>query len=661
MIGNIRKFSKKDHHYEFQRMLRIACETHGNELFEEGELQGYLELILEGPEDEQEFVEYYKSWRGEAPPEGAFEQRRKYFHRSQLHPFAAVLYGKYNDYYETLENKSDQKEITDDDYYPTPSRVRSGTVVFRSPKSIQEMETVLDEDLFQSLEEWNDPKNVISVDEDDVYINHDALSATFKQHFLNVISKDTKRVRWWLEKTKLFSRPIFCKAIVDALSELISLKQHGQINDFFDFCEWILSHEDTVPQTGWHEDREDADPDRPSWSSSRSAVRSFAARCISENAGLSQDWRERIFALYRELCTGKNAYLDGKDNNKNKRSGRDLISTAINNTRSQALEDLLRYADWVRKAAGKNCEVSEVVNVIEARLAGNPPLTDAERALLAMHFDNLRWLDAEWTKTHVPDIFDRKDPKLWQACFSAYITHSRGYLNDFDYLKPEYLHALRTVTLDGESDENGHERDSYVILKWMGYRLLIFYLWEKIEMKDSSNLCLELFYEATQRKKELWGDLFNHIGNSLTRWGSDVDEKVIARVKQLFEWRFEQAEPKELADYLFWLGGKCLEPEWRMDGLLRTLPFLDDEDVKASMITDALHKHFLESHPEKTVECFAKVIEAAVKKPYFYIRKESAIPILKTGLVSQNTKTKAFAEEARENLLKAGLFEYLHL
>lgn len=143
--------------------------------------------------------------------------------------------------------------------------------------------------------------------------------------------------------------------------------------------------------------------------------------------------------------------------------------------------------------------------------------------------------------------------------------------------------------------------------------------------------------------------------------GADVDKKVIERVQQLFEWRFEQAEPKELSDYLSWLGGKCLEPEWRMDGLLRTLPFLDDEDVKASMITDALHKHFLASYPDKTVECFAKVIEAAIKKTYFYIRKESAIPILKTGLASQNPETKAFAEEARENLLKAGLFEYLHL
>jgi hypothetical protein len=61
------------------------------------------------------------------------------------------------------------------------------------------------------------------------------------------------------------------------------------------------------------------------------------------------------------------------------------------------------------------------------------------------------------------------------------------------------------------------------------------------------------------------------------------------------------------------------------------------------------------------VKCFNEITKAALKKPYFYVQSEHAKPILKAGLASQNQATKAFAEEARENLLKAGRFEYLHL
>lgn len=315
----------------------------------------------------------------------------------------------------------------------------------------------------------------------------------------------------------------------------------------------------------------------------------------------------------------------------------------------------------MRKAAGTNCEVPQVTQLIDQRLAGTPELTDAERVLLAMHFGNLRWLNSDWAESHVSDIFSRKDAELWQACFSAYLTHSRGYHNDFKYLKPEYLHAFSTVALGDEIDKDGDEKDTYLINKWMGYHLLSFYLSGRIELTSANDLCMALFYKATDKTRELWGDLFNHVGRSLGDWGPEVDAKVIERVQELFEWRVGQAEAKELSEYLFWLDGECLEPEWRMDGFLRTLPFSDDDDVKASMVTDKLHEHFLESHPELVVKCFAEVTKAAQRNSYFYVSDESAIPILKAGVASGNAETKALAEEARENLLKAGRFEYLHI
>lgn len=648
-------YGEYNHHYEFQRMLRIACEATGGDLFSRDELTQYFDAILSGP-NEQKFIEGFRSWNNEDPPEGAFSQRQAHFHRSQFRPFKEVLFEQYKAHYDKLEADATD-EITDDDYYPM--LMKGGMVHYRSPVNSTDIESMSNEELFQYLQDWNSPDRIYSSKDEPVEITHGALAIDLKNHFAKTISGDRERTLWWLDKAKEFTRPLYCGAIVDALAELVESGKHDYLRESFDFCNWVLSNGDPVPQHNWEEDREDADPEKKSWSNCRTAVLGFAAKCLTGKAGLSQDWRKQIFSVYEHLCTGPDIMLEKKQDRAETANAHSLVSTAINRTRSRALEDLFDYTNWVRKAAGSKCEVQEVIETIDRRISANPPLTNVERVLLTMHFGNLRWLDEKWAETLVPTLFAHDD--LWQPCFSAYLTHSRGYQADFQYLKAEYLYAFLSVALEGEIDKDGDNKDSWIINKWMGYHLLIFYLSEKIERESDSDLSLQLFYTATKNHRELWGDLFNQMGRNVSNWGAGVEQKIVTRVKEFFEWRIMQKEPKELSEYLFWLDGECLEPEWRMDGFLRTLPFSDDDDVHASMATDKLHEHFLESHPDMAVKCFYEVTKAALNKAYFYVSEESAIPILKTGLASQNQDTKQFAEEARENLLKAGRFEYLHL
>jgi hypothetical protein len=650
-----RDYGERSHHYDFQRMLHAACDTYGITIFEKGELECYMEAIIAGP-DKKKYIERCKRGNGSEPTEEDFVQRQAFFHRNQLRPFASVLFDQYKKRFDELIAQADDT-ITDDDYYPT--LMRGGTVHSRSPVNSTDLENMSDDELFTYLQNWDSVKRIYSSKDEPVEVTYGALSISLKNHFAKTISGDRDRTLWWLKQAKAFTRPLYCGAIVDALAELIESGEHSYLSESFDFCNWVLSNGDPVPQHNWDEDREDADPEKKSWSNCRTAVLGFIAKCLTEKAGLTQDWRQQIFSVYEKLCTGPDIMLEKKQDRAETANAHSLVSTAINRTRSRALENLFGYANWVRKAAGSNCEIQEVIEVIDRRLSGNPPLTNVERVLLTMHFGNLRWLDEKWAKTLVPKLFAHDD--LWQQCFSAYLTHSNHYQADFKYLEPEYFYAFSSVAPEGEIDKDGDDKDSWIINKWMGYHLLIFYLSGKIDLYSENSLCLELLYKATEQYRELWGDLFNRMGRNLGDWGAGVDEKIIQRVKDFFIWRVEQKEPKELSKYLFWLDGACLEPEWRMEGFLRTLPFADDDDVKASMITDKLHEHFLESHPDMVLQCFAEVTKAAERKHYFYVSKESAIPILKVGLASQNKATKAYAEEARENLLKAGRFEYLHL
>ena len=83
-------YSRWDHHYEFQRMIRCACEHFGADLLTEEERASILEDILRGPSKDD-----YRDSMGEQFTEELFEQYQRYFHRKQLRPFASVLFGNY--------------------------------------------------------------------------------------------------------------------------------------------------------------------------------------------------------------------------------------------------------------------------------------------------------------------------------------------------------------------------------------------------------------------------------------------------------------------------------------------------------------------------------------------------------------------------------------
>ena len=94
-------------------MLRKACEHFGEELLTREEREQIFEEILGGPSKDS-----YRSWTefvGEEFTEEGFSRRQRGFHRFQLRPFAAVLFGDYASYYGELEAETEEA-ISDDDY-----------------------------------------------------------------------------------------------------------------------------------------------------------------------------------------------------------------------------------------------------------------------------------------------------------------------------------------------------------------------------------------------------------------------------------------------------------------------------------------------------------------------------------------------------------------
>ncbi len=69
----------------------------------------------------------------------------------------------------------------------------------------------------------------------------------------------------------------------------------------------------------------------------------------------------------------------------------------------------------------------------------------------------------------------------------------------------------------------------------------------------------------------------------------------------------------------------------------------------------------LNEHPALVLECFAKLTNQVTSDRMFYIQLDQAKAILKVGLQSKDKSTRANADRARENLLRAGRFELLEI
>ena len=265
-------YPKWEHHYEFQLMIRKASEHFGLRLLSEEERRGIFDAILGGPSKED-----FREWMGERYSEEAFRQRQRYFHRMQLRPFAALLSGDIRRYFDELEGESSAEAITDESYSPYGG-VTGGTVSYRSPKSAENLENFTDDELLAYLNDWNEEHR----DKDNwlVEINISALAGVFQSLFKEKIVPDGERLAFWLANRDRIARPVYVAAMLKAMLELVKEKNFDKLEQWLEFCAWVLSHPDTVRVEGQPEPRDES-RDYPDWGSSRRAVVDFIDACVN--------------------------------------------------------------------------------------------------------------------------------------------------------------------------------------------------------------------------------------------------------------------------------------------------------------------------------------------------------------------------------------------
>ena len=661
-------YAKREYHYEFQQMIRMACEHFGAELLTEDERTQIFETILSGPSFETIFSgpskEDFREWVGEQFTETDFEQQRRKFHRQQLRPFATVLFGRYTGYFQELENDETADEITDESYWLF-GKSKGGTVTFRSPKSPEELVNLPDEELLDYINEWQDEHS----DKDDwlTEINIEALAGAFQTVFKDSIIPNAGRLSFWIENRDNIHRPIYVRAMIDAMQEHVKAKDFGKLDEWFTFCEWVLTHPDPENEEDVGIGRlGDASREHPYWHTSRRAVCDFIEACLQDEVDVPISARERLAGLLDMLCTQSDWRLDQDEPTLLNQD--DPLSEAINTTRGSALENLVNFGFWVRRHDDK-AEVTEMKAILEKRFGSEAefPLTLPEYAILGMCFGSIFDLDEQWAVARKSFLFPQNDLPAWREAFGNFLCYSHPNKTVFNHVRDDFEFALKN--LDCLRDQENLVGDLTVNL---GQHLFKYYIWEVFPLEGTGSL-LNGFYQATDSERKHWATLFAYVGRLLENTGKRLDEGVKDRIVAFFEWRLKAVEPSELREFAAWLQAECLEAEWRLNALSKVLDvdkILDETGTLEEgrwdhpvtwLPTDATQSMsaLLPMHTPRAVEIFAKLTDAMPRSGRFHIPTDDAKAILKAGFEHDDESVRKNAKHAQDNLLKRGYFSVM--
>ena len=630
-------YASCEHHYEFQQMIRAACETFVDDLLIEDERATIFEAILSGPDQER-----FRRFASENYTDELFEMRRRNFHQMQLQPFRTVLFGKYRDYFQELEEGSGLSIANED--YRSVGPSRSGTISGRSPSSAAELTRLDDEDLLSHINLWDDEHH----DAEDwfVEVTVEALSDVFEAQFRDTVIPNSDRLRFWLDNRDRIERPIYVRKMIGAMISRIEAQDFGHLDQWLELCEWVLAHPDQerVPSIR----PGDQSRENPYWGDCRRAVGGLLGKLIT--TGLDNGLpvpslvQHQLPILLDTLCTAYDWSLDGEQRVFPGRD--DWMGEAINNTRSRALADLMRLGRWLRQE-DPQADATSIKNTLEKRFAptSERPLTLPEYAILALHYADAMAMDEAWATTHRGDFYPRTTSAPGQPhleLFCAITVHTRGSLKS-----SRMIFSFAVEHLPLQADENS---ELSALLDILGQRLFGYYAGGMFPLLGEDSP-IESYYLATGRRRQHWANLFANVGRGLYHVEGELDEEVKRRHETFFEWRLDVGDPAELAQFNSWLASSCLSTEWRLDAYSRVLDVCDFDQGRFWHHWEPM-TNLIPEHTSKVVECFTKLVGKLPRGSY--IPPGPATKILRAGLASEDPTVRQDAERAREILFASG-------
>jgi len=272
-----------------------------------------------------------------------------------------------------------------------------------------------------------------------------------------------------------------------------------------------------------------------------------------------------------------------------------------------------------------------------------------------VYFANLLTLCKDWTIENKAKIFPSDRPENLKASFTAFVQYNGSHPVTFQYLRDEYKNAVEGITPP--------VKEQKAMLDHLGQHLFALYLWDEFPLHGPEGL-LDLFYEKTKPEETdfdqgIWASLFEHIGYSL-RNTKVLNDSMKQQLLAFVAWRLKARVADELYHFVSWLDADCLDAGWRLETYCKILDLDMPKNARRGLALRRLN-HLLPMHADKVLECFLKITQRVDSSNPFYIPEKEIRPILEAGFKSGNGGLKTMANEARENLLRLGQFEFMDM
>jgi len=475
-------------------------------------------------------------------------------------------------------------------------------------------------------------------------ITFTALADTFQSLFKQEIMSDETRWSFWMGNRDRIEKPIYITAMVKAMQEVVKESDFQNLIDGMEFCDWIVTHSQSISI----DDKSEKILDYMDWDNARRQVLDFIDACLSEDAGTPITMRDAIANILEKLCTQPDRRLDSNtpiflDND-------DKSIDAVNNIRSRALESLIKFGLWVRREIPDD-DVAEVTSILSDRLADNAsiPLMPPEYTMLGMLFRNLCYLNKDWVIKHLGKIFPQKNISIWRDVFGNYIRFNHPNTGVYRILENEFAFAVDNLDCFTAKRMPGTD-----VIFELGKHLLIYHIWGLYPLRGDTSP-LAKFYEKVENQSKC--SLFDFAGRDITESGKGMNEAKIKRSIEFFNWRLENGDPEELAEFSFWLEAKCLDPEWRLESYLKILDHVKKDRFGFYSEIKTLNT-LSKNHLGLVMKCLLKITNFMEHREHFYIRIDDINSILEAGLNSEDSAIYQDAKSAQENLYRLGLIHH---
>jgi hypothetical protein len=601
------------------------------------ERQGVILGWVEAGPDLTGFRDRLKRDAGREPTEDEEQSYIRHWLRNKLAPLSEGLTGDWQRRWQELVSAEGVPEAADFAAYMTTGWARDETL----PVELDELGI---DELVEFLRSWEPTSDFMSTRREGVGRN-----------LATLVARDPAKYTPHALRFRDL-RPVYVRSFFEAIRQAL---QDDKVIDWppvLLLAVWVLEQrDDDAPHDG-ESDRE------PGWRWVRDAVAEALSSGFEDRPGelpfASRDdsWRVLLPLTEDPNPTPEHERECGGSN-------MDPLTLSLNTTRGKAMHALMRYVLWVaRRGFEKEAQVGldklpEVGEVLERHLDPDNDPAVSVRAVYGQWLPSLTFMDAGWVAAHLADIFPDTagNEPLRNAAWDAYILTANPWDLVLQTIRPEYERAIDR--LGQASDERANLGDP---ADRLASHVLTWYWQGKDSMDDQNGLLMRLYRRAPD---EVRSAAMDFIGRSLKGVDGELPVDVSGRLVRLAEWRLDEAEAgdaaefkREMTGFGWWYTSRKLDRRWSLEGLRRATAIAKKSELD-HWVMEALAED-AEDYPGTVLTCISAMIEGDDEGWHVHVWRKELTRALTGIFKSGDTDTQNRARQLVDLLGGRGYIEF---